>query len=633
MEWPIDQVLKLSFSLMTAAVPLGAWTSYTIGREDNGQISKDRRKLIIGMSVAAAAGILWTYLRPIQIDLESKPDNMSALGSGAYFCAAFLVMGSIFALANLEQTLRYAHEHVRWEIKFILLGLAGIFGAFIYIASKVLLFPPKFGLISLTSMRIFPFVFLISCLLTLLSWKRSSGRWKTKVAPGIVYSSITLIGVGSYLIIAGIIARWAAQWGRRDVPLDAVLFFFLLFILGILLLGTDFRHRIKYWIRRHLLAGNYDYRLYWLEASERIRSTDSPAAIAEALIDIVQKAIGAIDISVWIRKQNPARLKLIKSRGEINFPLEYEALGIIEKLFNAERAIPIDSFETASEEPALSFLAKTRTAVIVPLQSSNRIVGLLTVGSDRSRRSYDWDALEFLSVLAMHAAGELHKTDLLSTLVEAKESEAFHSFATFLLHDLKNFASTLSLIAQNASRYQENPDFQRDAFQSVFETAEKMKRLCNSLRTFSAASGNKKPADLNQIARTVAADFAQEMDGRLTLDLNEMPFVLADSEEIERVLRNLLLNAREAISQQDGRIELRTGEKEGKAEIYIKDNGRGMSAEFIGKELFVPFHTTKSSGLGIGLYQSKKIIEAHQGSIIVESKEGQGTTICLSFPA
>ena len=94
---------------------------------------------------------------------------------------------------------------------------------------------------------------------------------------------------------------------------------------------------------------------------------------------------------------------------------------------------------------------------------------------------------------------------------------------------------------------------------------------------------------------------------------------------------NLLLNAREAI-QAEGSITLRTRSRDGQVEVTVEDNGRGMKPEFLEKELFVPFRTTKSDGLGIGLYQSKKIMEAHQGTIRVESEEGHGTVIRLLFP-
>ena len=233
--------------------------------------------------------------------------------------------------------------------------------------------------------------------------------------------------------------------------------------------------------------------------------------------------------------------------------------------------------------------------------------------------------------MAGHAASEFHKSDLLATLVAAKEDEAFRSFSTFVLHDLKNFSSTLSLIAQNAGRYQNNPEFQEDAFQSVYDTAEKMKRLCNSLRTFSSAlAANKKSEDLNQIVRRIADNLNAGLQEHLTLELSDIPPVTVDSEELERVLRNLLLNAREAISG-NGAIIVRSARRDDRVEISVEDDGKGMSRDFIEKQLFQPFHTTKSGGLGIGLFQSKKIMEAHQGSIHVESEEGKGTKVTLAF--
>ena len=78
-----------------------------------------------------------------------------------------------------------------------------------------------------------------------------------------------------------------------------------------------------------------------------------------------------------------------------------------------------------------------------------------------------------------------------------------------------------------------------------------MKRLCNSLRTFSGAlAANKKPVDINQIVRSVADNFNAGLAEHLRLELGDLPQVTADSEELERVLQNLLLNAREAIAEE-----------------------------------------------------------------------------------
>ena len=100
---------------------------------------------------------------------------------------------------------------------------------------------------------------------------------------------------------------------------------------------------------------------------------------------------------------------------------------------------------------------------------------------------------------------------------------------------------------------------------------------------------------------------------------------------MQKVLLNLLLNANEAVAGQ-GEIQVATEQQDGWVSLSVRDNGCGMSPEFIEHSLFQPFHTTKSKGLGIGLFQSKKIVEAHHGRIEVESEEGKGSTFRVLLP-
>jgi putative PEP-CTERM system histidine kinase len=256
---------------------------------------------------------------------------------------------------------------------------------------------------------------------------------------------------------------------------------------------------------------------------------------------------------------------------------------------------------------------------------------LLTAGSDRSGRGLDREAREFLRVLAVHAASEFHKSELLESLVETREAEAFRTFSTFLLHDLKNFASTLSLIANNAVRHHENPDFHLDAFRSILDTAEKMKRLCNGLRTFSTSlAANKKMDDINDIVDEVIRELDPDLCQRLVVHRSSVPKLEVDRQEFSRVLQNLILNANEA--SPGGLIELSTRAESAGVVVCVSDKGKGISRDFLEKELFQPFRTTKRDGLGIGLFQSKKIVEAHDGTIEVKSEEGRGTMVRIVLP-
>jgi len=621
-----QEAIRISFAL----VILSAGGGYLACSYLNRQAKRIYSVSVCILSLFLAASL---YFTPI-VNESRVPEGYFALGPAGYLSALFLLVISVVVLANLEQILRNSSETVRWELKFLFLGIASLYAAIIYISSQTLLFSPRSGLLFTGAIGLFHFMFLISCILIAISWKRSSGKTQIAVSHGAIYSSLTLLSVGVYLISSSLIARLASRWGDIGLPIEALIFLISAVVLAALILGTGLRHKTRAWIRRNVFAGRYDYRQFWLEATERIRSIDPPAITAQALADIVHKALGAIDVSVWIRLWNPNRLQLLSSQGAISTPSGQEVSGVIEELLEFSEPLSLEDLANNNGFTATQdFVKNSHASLLVPLLSSNRIVGVITVGSDRSGRQYDWEAREFLRALAGHAAGEFHKSDLLASLVEAKEDEAFRAFSTFVLHDLKNFASTLSYIAQNSPRHQQNPEFQKDAFQSVYDTAEKMKRLCNSLRTFSGSlAANKKLADLNQIVRSVADTLNVGLPELMPFESTDIPKVLLDEDEVARVLQNLLLNAREAIST-DGAIIVRTSNRGEKVEVTVEDNGKGMSREFIGKELFVPFHTTKSGGLGIGLFQCKKIMEAHRGSIRVESEEGRGTKITLVFTA
>jgi signal transduction histidine kinase len=105
-----------------------------------------------------------------------------------------------------------------------------------------------------------------------------------------------------------------------------------------------------------------------------------------------------------------------------------------------------------------------------------------------------------------------------------------------------------------------------------------------------------------------------------------------DRAQIQNVLTNLLLNARDALTS-GGQIKVETSQRNGWAILRVSDNGCGMTTEFIKRSLFRPFQTTKKKGLGIGMFQARIIVEAHHGRIEVESTPGKGTAFRILLPA
>jgi signal transduction histidine kinase len=114
-------------------------------------------------------------------------------------------------------------------------------------------------------------------------------------------------------------------------------------------------------------------------------------------------------------------------------------------------------------------------------------------------------------------------------------------------------------------------------------------------------------------------------------DLKPVPRITADGEQLQSVLTNLLLNARDAVAA-GGQVTVQTHVSGGHAILAVSDTGCGMSSDFVRRQLFRPFQTTKKQGIGIGMFQTKAIVEAHGGTVQVESVLGKGSTFRVALP-
>ncbi len=140
-------------------------------------------------------------------------------------------------------------------------------------------------------------------------------------------------------------------------------------------------------------------------------------------------------------------------------------------------------------------------------------------------------------------------------------------------------------------------------------------------------------ADLNQLVTEALERVNGVANVEVVRELQQpLPAILADREQIQSVVTNLVLNARDAVGSQ-GRIQVRTENKGDRVVLSVTDNGCGMSETFVRELLFRPFQSTKQKGLGIGLFQSRWVVQAHGGGMHVTSEPGKGTTFLVNLPA
>jgi len=151
------------------------------------------------------------------------------------------------------------------------------------------------------------------------------------------------------------------------------------------------------------------------------------------------------------------------------------------------------------------------------------------------------------------------------------------------------------------------------------------------------AAPARKPMDLNEVVRRSVSVVMTQLSlnqVQLSLDLaTDLPLVNADVNQIEQVVVNLMLNAADAIGTEGGNIRAitRLGSTN-TIEFLLVDSGRGIAAEDLPR-IFEPFFTTKGNqGTGLGLAVSWGIVEAHGGTLEVQSELGQGTTFTLQLP-
>ena len=156
--------------------------------------------------------------------------------------------------------------------------------------------------------------------------------------------------------------------------------------------------------------------------------------------------------------------------------------------------------------------------------------------------------------------------------------------------------------------------------------------MCNQLSGLGRGIElNTVEADLNHLVRNSVSCLNGNSRVKFLTDLKPLPPLRIDTEQIQKVMTNLILNANEAVGNA-GEIRITTEERDGWAVFSVSDTGCGMSREFVEHSLFRPFKTTKKQGIGIGLYQSKMIVEAHHGRIEVDSEIGKGSVFRVFLP-
>jgi putative PEP-CTERM system histidine kinase len=268
--------------------------------------------------------------------------------------------------------------------------------------------------------------------------------------------------------------------------------------------------------------------------------------------------------------------------------------------------------------------------LIVPLCVGDDLIGFVILASARTDFDVNWEVNDLLKTAGRQAASFLAQMQATEALLEVRKFDAFNRMSAFVVHDLKNIVTQLSLLMKNAKRLHANPEFQQDMLMTIENSLDKMRQLMLQLREGTTPSGTAFGVDLCKLAQDIEAGFA-ERGRNIELHLSDRVFARGHEERLERVIGHVVQNALDA-TESEGRVWLKIDRQAGQACVEVGDTGHGMSQEFIRDRLFRPFQTTKNAGMGIGAYESFQYVRELGGTISVQSEPGRGTEVTLLLP-
>lgn len=540
---------------------------------------------------------------------------------------------AVFGLLLVENLFSYTDINHRWAIKYLCLGVGALFCYDFFLYSDALLFQRVSANLldtrGVTNALIVPLIAVSA---------RRNRDWSMDifVSRQVIFHTATLIGAGAYLLIMAGAGYYLRQFGGDWGPAVQALFLFgALVLLFMVFFSGTVRARVKVFITKHFYANKFDYREEWQRVTDMISSLETQGSLPERVIKAIAEIVDSTNGALWLRqKANSFTLEASWNRSAETDPKDTDPL-FVSFLEEHRWVISLDEYATSpGKYGALKLPGWIQNAedawLIIPLIHHARLIGVLLLGRSRTARSLNWEDYDLLKTVGRQAASYLAEQQAAQALAETHQFDQFNRRFAFVIHDIKNLVSQLSLITDNARKHKDNPQFQEDMLDTVRESVEKMKNLMTRLHQSGREAASVKLIEIEEFLRRASANVAGT-DHNLKFESRAGQMaVVADEERLAAVMAHLIANAVDA-AETTVSIVLRSDGA--RAIIEISDDGSGMTPEFIRDDLFRPFASTKSDGFGIGAYESREYVRELGGTLEVISVMGTGTNIRITLPA
>lgn len=471
-------------------------------------------------------------------------------------------------------------------------------------------------------------VAMVAVALAMVTALLRKGELNVQVSRTVAYQSLSLVAIGAYFALLALATSALATIGGSNARV-----FQTAFVLGstaaILTLVSNgwLRAWAKVKLAKHFFRHRYDYRAEWMRFTETLGAPDGTAPLDERIV----KAIADLT-------ESPAGLLLVPDGAGLGLGASWNwdrsllpassDVPLANHLAGTGRIIELDRVRSDPHGPDAGavpawMLDVADAWVIVPLPHMESLAGAILLARPPLDRALDWEDFDLLKVAGRQVASHLAEARAQEALADAQRFDEFNRRFAFILHDIKNLVSQLTLTARNAERHADKPEFRADMIATLKDSAERMNALLARLSQHHRGRSEAPHAiEVVQLVRRIATVRARQHP--VLLSGVGAATAHADPAGLEQLLNHLVQNAIDA-SPADAPVTLAVGADGPAVTIDVVDQGCGMSPAFVRDKLFKPFVSSKPDGFGIGAFEARQLAAAMDARIEVASREGQGT--------
>ncbi|MBY8824680.1 XrtA/PEP-CTERM system histidine kinase PrsK [Sphingomonas colocasiae] len=575
-------------------------------------------------------GLMMVNLAPLVLPVTEP--TVEAL---FYLSLVLRMMSAVAALVLVHNLYTAAAPEARWGIRLVMFGLAGIWLIDLNIYTLAYLgggwsseaFMLR-GCAMVVAAPVFGFAL------------RRNERWQLRLSRTVTFQSLSLIALCAYLVavvlVAGVIESVSGALART---VQAGFVMTATVAALALLPSPRFRAWFRVKLAKHFFRHRYDYRAEWIRFTDTLGRPGEGAVpldvrVIKAVADITESPGGLLLVpgeadGLGVQAQwNWSSLDVQGAGGDAGLAAHLASGRIVE--FDALRHDDPRHDREAALLPQW-MLGTPDAWALVPLVHFDRLQGAVLLERPPVDRALDWEDFDLLRIVGRQIASYLAEARGQEALSDARRFDEFNRRFAFIMHDIKNLVSQLSLVARNAERHADNPEFRADMVATLQSSVGKMNDLLARLSQHNKGR-HEEPRRVSgqRIVEAVAA--ARNRQHPVVVMAVGDPMLIADPARLEQALGHLVQNAIEA-SPAGEPVLLSLVDKGAEIAIEVRDRGAGMSQEFVRSSLFKPFASTKEGGFGVGAFEARTLIAAMGGRIDVESREGEGTKFIVTLPA